>query len=113
MTSATPKKEIPAPLGNNKNSSTLSWCRTDPFVCVRQASIESGFLAAAYLSLLFITGGDIPGPLALLKFVVVFTLLSLAARMVSDDLGNKMSITAISGMGSKVVSILAPKFVAW
>lgn len=113
MTPTPSKQDVPAPLANGKVTSTLSWCRTDPLVCVRQAGVESAFLAAAYVSLLFITGGDLPGVLAVVKFAVVFTLLSLAARMVSDDLGNKMSITAISGLGSKIVSILAPKFVGW
>lgn len=70
-------------------------------------------MACSYVSLLYITGGDMPPLLAVVKFIAVFTLLTLAARMISDDLGNKMSITAVSGLGSKVVSILAPRFVGW
>lgn len=104
---------VPVPLANNRVAATQGWCRVDPMVCTRQAVIESAFLAAAYVSLLFVTGGELPPPVAILKFVVVFTLLTLAARMVSDDLGNKMSITATSGLGSKIVSILAPRFVSW
>ena len=54
-----------------------------------------------------------PRALNIVKFLATFIVLSLAARMISDDLGNKLSITAVSGIGSKTVSLLAPRFVSW
>ena len=90
-----------------------SWCRYDPLLCSALVGVEALFLAAAYSCVLFLTGGAVPGPPVVLKFLAVFGLLSLAARMVSDDLGNKLSISAVSGIGGKCVSILAPRFVGW
>ncbi len=90
-----------------------SWCRYDPLVCVAEIGIEAVFIVLAYCSMLFLTNGPVPGPGNILKFFGAFVTLSIAARMISDDLGNKLSITAISGIGSKAVSLLAPKFVSW
>ena len=103
----------PPQLGNTQLAQVSSWCRYDPMVCVREVGIEAAFLAAAYCALIFLTGGPVPGIENILKFIVVFAVLSLGGRMVSDDLGNKVSITAISGVGAKVVSFLAPRFVSW
>lgn len=82
-------------------------------LCVQQVVVEAAFVAAAYSSVLLLTGGAVPGVANVLKFVGVFTVLCLAARMVSDDLGNKITITAVSGLGAKTVSMLAPRFVGW
>lgn len=90
-----------------------SWCRYDPLICVREVAVEATFVAFAYCSLLYLTGGTVPAAEDILKFVVVFGVLTLAARMISDDLGNKIGIVAISGLGSKTVSMLAPRFVGW
>lgn len=100
-------------LSTNKVNQTMSWCRLDPVSCLREVGIEAAFLSAAYTTLLFVTGGEVPGPLTLVKFVLLFVLFSMAGRMLSDGLGDKMAITAVSGLGSKLVSIIAPKFVGW
>lgn len=106
-------RPAPPPFGNTQQSQMSSWCRYDPLLCVRQAVIEALFVAAAYASVLALTGGSVPGVAAVLKFVGAFVVLCVAARMVSDDLGNKISITAVSGIGAKTVSLLAPRFVGW
>lgn len=103
----------PQQLANTQLNQVSSWCRYDPLVCVREVLIESVFVLAGYSAMLYLTGGQAPTPLAGLTFMVVFSVLSLAARMISDDLGNKVSITAVSGLGAKAVSILAPRFVGW
>lgn len=90
-----------------------SWCRYDPVVCVAEVGVEAVFIALAYCAVLFLTGGAVPSLAAIAKFLAIFVVLSVAARMVSDDLGNKLSISAVSGIGSKTVSILAPRFVGW
>ncbi len=96
---------------------TRSWCRKYPGLCAREAGIETLFLLGAYLLLLFVAAGfkttAIPAATGILQFVVLFAALSFGARMVSDDLGNKMSIAAVSGVGAKVVSMVVPKFAAW
>ena len=103
----------PEQLAKTQMSQVSSWCRYDPMICLMEVGIEAGFIALAYCSMLFLTGGAVPGLGSVLKFLVSFTVLSVAARMVSDDLGNKLSISAVSGIGSKTVSILAPRFVGW
>ena len=100
-------------MANTKITQTMSWCRLDPAGCAREVGIEAAFLAAAYTTLLFVTGGEVPGPLTLLKFVLLFVFFSMSGRMLSDSLGDKMAITAVSGLGSKIVSIIAPRFVGW
>lgn len=103
----------PEALAKTEAGQTNSWCRYDPALCVAQIWIEAAFISSAYCALLFLTGGTPPGPLDLVKFLGLFFLMSLAARMISDDLGNKLSISALSGIGSKCVSVLAPRFVGW
>lgn len=96
---------------------TKSWCRKYPGLCVREAGIETVFLLGAYLLLLLVSSGftlsAMPAFSSVAQFVVLFAVLSVGARMVSDDLGNKMSIAAVSGVGAKVVSSIVPKFSAW
>jgi hypothetical protein len=103
----------PDQLSRTQLNQVSSWCRYDPVVCLAQVGIEAVFIAVGYSSLLFLTGGNAPGPLDILKFLLVFSVTSIAARMISDDLGNKLSISAVSGIGSKCVSMLAPRFVGW
>jgi hypothetical protein len=103
----------PEQLAKTQLSQVSSWCRYDPMICLTEVGIEAGFIAAAYCAMLFLTGGNVPGVLDILKFLLTFTVLSVAARMISDDLGNKLSISAVSGIGSKTVSMLAPRFVGW
>ena len=103
----------PDQLAKTQLNQVSSWCRYDPLICVAEVGVEAGFIALGYCAMLFITGGAVPGPLNILKFLLSFTVLSIAARMISDDLGNKLSITAVSGVGAKTVSFLAPRFVGW
>lgn len=103
----------PDALAKTQLSQVSSWCRYDPIICLAEVGVEAGFIALAYISLLFLTGGAVPGALSILKFLLTFAVLSVAARMVSDDLGNKLSIAAVSGIGTKAVSILAPRVVGW
>jgi len=103
----------PEQLAKTQLNQVSSWCRYDPMICLMEVGIEAGFIALSYCSLLFLTGGTVPGVGGILKFLLSFTVLSIAARMISDDLGNKLSISAVSGIGSKTVSMLAPRFVGW
>ena len=103
----------PEQLAKTQLGQISSWCRYDPMVCLAEVGVEAGFIAPAYCAMLFLTGGVVPGPLSIIKFLTTFTMLNVAARMISDDLGNKLSISAVSGIGSKTVSILAPRFVGW
>lgn len=103
----------PEQLYKTQQNQVSSWCRYDPMVCLGQVAVETTFVALAYGAALFVTGGRVPTLKAMTLFFVVFMLFGLAARMISDDLGNKLSIAAVSGIGSKLVSILAPRFVSW
>lgn len=103
----------PDQLSKTQLNQVSSWCRYDPLVCVGQVALETAFIAAAYSATLYVSGGTVPAVKSLVLFFLMFMVLGIAARMISDDLGNKISITAISGIGSKVVSIIAPRFVSW
>lgn len=103
----------PDALAKTQLSQVSSWCRYDPTICLIEVGVEAVFILLAYCSMLFLTGSPVPGALDIVKFMTSFVVLSVAARMISDDLGNKLSISAVSGLGSKAVSILAPRFVGW
>lgn len=103
----------PETLAKTQQGQINSWCRYDPGTCVTQCGIETAFVALAYCAVLYLTGGDVPSVMRVLKFVPVFFVLMLAARLLSDDLGNKISITAVSGIGAKTVALLAPRFASW
>lgn len=103
----------PDQLARTQLNQVSSWCRYDPAVCLAEVSVETAFLAVGYCAILFLTASQVPSLLDILRFVFVFATFSVAARMLSDDLGNKLSISAISGIGSKCVAILAPRFVGW
>ena len=98
---------------NNEVTQTLSWCRYAPMTCLRQVAIETAFLAVSYVAILFATNSVVPSLLAVVRFSLLFALLSFAGRQISDGLGDKISVTALTGLGAKVVSVLAPKFVTW
>lgn len=106
-------REPPEQLGKTQLNQVSSWCRYDPMICVAEVGVEAIFIAASFCAMLFLTGGTVPSVLNIVKFLVTFSVLSIAARMISDDLGNKLSISAIGGIGSKTVSMLAPRFVSW
>lgn len=103
----------PDQLARTQLGQVSSWCRYDPMTCLLQVGIEAAFIVLAVISLLFITGGTVPTFVNILKFLGSFTVLSIAARMISDDLGNKLTISAVGGLGGKAVSMLAPRFVGW
>ena len=103
----------PPQLSNTQLNQVSSWCRYDPWVCVRAVGIETLFVAASYCAVLYLTGGVVPRADVVLKFMGMFGMFTLAARMVSDDVGNKIGISAIAGVGNKIVAVLAPRFVGW
>jgi hypothetical protein len=103
----------PEQLARTKMGQVSSWCRYDPLACLGQVGLEALFIACAYAAILRYTGGTVPNAGSVVKFLAAFVALSVCARMISDDLGNKLSISAVSGIGSKTVSMLAPKFVGW
>jgi hypothetical protein len=49
----------------------------------------------------------------LIKFTLVFLLMNIAARMVSDSFSDKLSIAALSGLGLKCTSLLVPQLSSW
>lgn len=112
-TNGTNYRPPPKDLQGTQLEQVSSWCRYDPLVCITEVALEAFFIAGSYSALLQLTNGTVPPLANILRFLAVFFVLSLGARMVSDDLGNKLSITAISGIGAKTVSLLAPKFVGW
>lgn len=103
----------PQQLSATQLNQVSSWCRYDPWVCVRTVGIETFFVAAAYCAALYLTGGAVPLAADVLKFIAMYASFALAARMVSDDVGNKVGISAIAGVGNKIVTVLAPRFVTW
>ena len=103
----------PEQLAKTQLNQVSAWCRYDPGVCLVQVGVEALFLVLSYCALLYLSGGPVPGPLNIAKFLASFCVLSVAARMISDDLGNKVSFAAIAGTGNKCVAMLAPKFVSW
>ena len=106
---------IPAgsPLQNNFLNNTTSWCRLNPIGCGRQAVTETFFLIMTYSAVIFLVGGAVPTVENLIKFSVIFLIMNIAARMVSDSFSDKLAIAALSGLGLKIASMLAPKIVGW
>ena len=104
---------IPQPLQNNFLNNTTSWCRLNPIGCGRQAVLETFFLIMTYSAVIFLVGGAVPTVANLIKFGVIFLIMNVAARMVSDSFSDKLAIAALSGLGLKVASMLAPKIVGW
>lgn len=104
---------IPQPLQNNFLNNTTSWCRLNPIGCGRQAVLETFFLIMTYSAVIFLVGGMVPTVGNLIKFSIIFLIMNIAARMVSDSFSDKLAIAALSGLGLKVVSLIAPKVVAW
>lgn len=104
---------IPQPLQNNFLNNTTSWCRLNPIGCVRQAMTETFFLIMTYSAVIFLVGGSVPTVANLIQFGVIFLVMSVAARMVSDSFSDKLAIAALSGLGLKMVSLMAPKIIGW
>jgi hypothetical protein len=98
---------------NNKASNTDAWCRYDPVSCLAQVGVETLFIAAAYSSVLLLLGNELPQITNIAKFMVMFSFLTFAARMISDTLSDKITITSLGALGSKVVTLMAPKIVTW
>lgn len=106
---------IPAgsPLQNNFLNNTTSWCRLNPIGCGRQAVTETFFLIMTYSAVIFLVGGMVPTVGNLIKFSIIFLIMNIAARMVSDSFSDKLAIAALSGLGLKIASLLAPKIIGW
>jgi hypothetical protein len=104
---------IPQPLQNNFLNNTTSWCRLNPIGCGRQAAVETFFLIMTYSAVIFLVGGAVPTVANLIKFGIIFLIMNIAARMVSDSFSDKLAIAALSGLGLKVASLLAPRIIGW
>jgi len=102
-----------SPLQNNFLNNTTSWCRLNPIGCGRQAVTETFFLIMSYSAIIFLVGGSVPTVENLIKFSVIFLMMNLAARMVSDSFSDKIAIAALSGLGLKCASLLAPRIISW
>jgi len=98
---------------NNKANNTDAWCRYDPVSCLAQVGIETLFIAAAYSSVLLLLGSELPKIANIAKFMVMFSVLTFSARMISDTLSDKITITSLGALGSKVVTLMAPRIVSW
>ena len=106
-----PKTNYRAPppqLVNNQTNNTNSWCRYDPVSCLAQVGTETLFIAAAYSSVLLLLGNELPKITNVAKFMVMFAFLSFSARMLSDTLSDKITITSLGALGSKVVMLMTP-----
>ena len=106
-------RKMDQPLLNNFLNNTTAWCRLNPIGCGKQAAIETFFLVMAYSSIIFLVGGEVPNLGNIIKFAIVFLFISMAARMVSDSFSDKLAIAALSGLGLKTASLLAPRVVSW
>jgi len=106
-------RKMDQPLLNNFLNNTTSWCRLNPIGCGKQAMIETIFLLMAYSSIIFLVGGQVPDLGNILKFAIVFLFISMAARMISDSFSDKLAIAALSGLGLKAATLLAPRIVGW
>lgn len=104
---------IPQPLQNNFLNNTTSWCRLNPIGCCRQAVTETFFLIMTYSAVIFLVGGIVPTVANLIKFAVIFLVMNVAARMVSDSFSDKLAIAALSGLGLKCASLMAPRIISW
>jgi hypothetical protein len=98
---------------SNVLNNTEAWARRAPITAAKQAIIETGFLIMAYSAIIFLVGGQVPNITNLIKFGFVFVLINIAARMVSDSFSDKLSVAALSGLGLKAASLLAPRIVGW
>lgn len=106
------KKNYRAPpqqLINNQTNNTNAWCRYDPVSCLAQVGIETLFIAAAYSSVLLLLGNELPRIANIAKFMIMFSFLSFAARMISDTLSDKITITSLGALGGRVVTLMNPK----
>lgn len=109
-----PRKNYRAPpqqLVNNQTNNTNSWCRYDPVSCLAQVGTETLFIAAAYSSVMLLLGNELPRITNVAKFMVMFSFLSFAARMISDTLSDKITITSLGALGSRVVTLMTPAIV--
>lgn len=104
---------IPPPLLNNFLNNTTSWCRLNPIGCGRQAITETFFLIMAYSAVIFLVGGAVPTVANLTKFGIIFLMMNMAARMISDSFSDKLAIAALSGLSLKMLSSIAPRIIGW
>lgn len=108
---------VPSGNLNARTAQTSSWCRYEPVKCLAQQGIEVGFFVGSFLVLFFVAGGFsarvLPQPLDVLKFAALFLGIGYSARLMSDSLGDKVSIAAMNAVGAKTLSLMIPRFVSW
>lgn len=108
---------VPAGNTSAKTAQTSSWCRYEPARCFAQQAIEVGFFVGAFMVLLAVANNfrldQLPQPLNVAKFAVVFLGIGYSARLMSDSLGDKVSIAAMSAVGQKTLSLMIPRLVGW
>lgn len=107
------KRQFSKRLEDNQITATDAWCRYEPLSCLTLVGTETLFIASAYVSILLLLGGTLPAAVNVAKFMAVFVFLSFSARMISDALSDKITIAATSALGLKMVSLIAPRIVAW
>jgi hypothetical protein len=66
-----------------------------------------------YSAVIFLVGGAVPTVANIIKFSVIFLIMNVAARMISDSFSDKLAIAALSGLSLKVLSLLAPRVISW
>lgn len=108
---------VPAANASLKTAQTTSWCRYEPARCFAQQSIEVGFFVGAFIVLFAVANNfdlaQLPRPLNVAKFAVLFLGIGYSARLMSDSLGDKVSIAAMSAVGNKTLSLMIPKLIGW
>jgi hypothetical protein len=108
---------VPAGNTSARTAQTSSWCRYEPLRCFGQQAIEVGFFVGAFLVLFAVANnfalGELPRPLNVLKFAALFLGIGYSARLMSDSLGDKVSIAAMSAVGQKTLSLMIPRLIGW
>lgn len=103
----------PGQLATNQFVATKSWCSYSPLLCLAQVMTEALFVVAAYATIVTCLGGTSPPLSNIGMFLMLFCFVTYAARMVSDSISDKITVTIISALGSKIFSTLNSKVVGW
>ena len=110
-------RTLPPSLMTNMINNTQSWCRLNPIGCFQQVLTETAFILVAYSSIIFLFGGKSPEFMNIFKFILMFGLFSLGARMISDTFSDKLQAAALAGLGLKITSLLVTsatgRYVSW
>jgi hypothetical protein len=76
-------------------------------------SIELAYFVGVLTLLFFLTKTNFPSILKAAEFVTVFWAMTYVARMISDDLGNKITFAMLGLVAGKTMSLVAPRAVVW